>query len=209
MAITSYTELQTAVANWLGRSDLTSRIPEFIALAEPKIRRELRDRTERAEIATVAAQEYITLASDVKEVRSLVLNDGTFIYPLRQMLPAALARVSRVGTGRPVAFTVLDGKAYFDVTPDDTYDLVITYLEAISPLTVAPTNTVITNSPDIYLYGAMIEAEPYLEHDERVPFWKQAFREALDAENIYRERQEVGAQPEQELPVVFGEDDGL
>ena len=42
MAIGTYAELQTAVANWLDRDDLTDRIPEFIALAEAKMNRNLR-----------------------------------------------------------------------------------------------------------------------------------------------------------------------
>jgi hypothetical protein len=44
MAISTYAELQTAAANWLGRADLTSRIPEFVALAEAKFNRTLRIR---------------------------------------------------------------------------------------------------------------------------------------------------------------------
>ena len=42
MAINTYATLQTAVANWLDRSDLTDRIPEFIALAEARMHRTLR-----------------------------------------------------------------------------------------------------------------------------------------------------------------------
>jgi hypothetical protein len=34
MSITTYSELQTAVANWLKRSDLTATIPDFIRLAK-------------------------------------------------------------------------------------------------------------------------------------------------------------------------------
>ena len=44
MAISNYTELKTAVANWLDRDDLTDRIPEFIALAESRFNRLLRIR---------------------------------------------------------------------------------------------------------------------------------------------------------------------
>lgn len=47
MAITSYSELSTAVANWLERDDLTSRIPEFISLAEARHRREIRLRQQQ------------------------------------------------------------------------------------------------------------------------------------------------------------------
>ena len=42
MAINTYSTLQTAVANWLDRNDLTDRIPEFISLAEATFNRTLR-----------------------------------------------------------------------------------------------------------------------------------------------------------------------
>ena len=34
MAITTYSELKTSIANWLNRDDLTTQIPDFISLAE-------------------------------------------------------------------------------------------------------------------------------------------------------------------------------
>src|SRR3990167_5779365 len=36
MALTSYSELKIAVENWLGREELTNRIPEFVALCEDR-----------------------------------------------------------------------------------------------------------------------------------------------------------------------------
>ena len=44
MAISNYAELQTATANWLDRTDLTDRIPEFIDLAESTFNRTIRNR---------------------------------------------------------------------------------------------------------------------------------------------------------------------
>ena len=41
MAITTYSELQSAVADWLNRDDLTSVIPNFIELAEADLTRNL------------------------------------------------------------------------------------------------------------------------------------------------------------------------
>src|SRR5574343_38100 len=49
MAITTNSELNTAVANWLSRSDLTSRIPEFIALFEAKFNRDMRVPSQESE----------------------------------------------------------------------------------------------------------------------------------------------------------------
>jgi hypothetical protein len=41
------------------------------------------------------------------------------------------------------------------------------------------TNWMITNAPDIYLYGSMLEAEPFIMNDERVPLWAQALQRGI------------------------------
>jgi hypothetical protein len=53
VSLTNYGELKTAVANWLKRGDLTSRIPEFIALAEDRINKKLRVRAMEASATLV------------------------------------------------------------------------------------------------------------------------------------------------------------
>ena len=42
MAISNYSELQAAVANWINRDDLTTVIPDFIRLAESRIATDLK-----------------------------------------------------------------------------------------------------------------------------------------------------------------------
>ena len=44
MSLSTYSDLQTSIANYLARSDLTSQIPDFITFAENRLRRELRIR---------------------------------------------------------------------------------------------------------------------------------------------------------------------
>ena len=41
------------------------------------------------------------------------------------------------------------------------------------------TSTMLTNNPDIYLYGVLLEAEPFLMNDQRVQLWATAFRQAI------------------------------
>ena len=50
MAITTYSELQTAIDNWLARTDLAGRSPEFIALAEARMNRELETRSQEKRV---------------------------------------------------------------------------------------------------------------------------------------------------------------
>ena len=203
MAITTYAELQTAVGNWLNRSDLTSRIPEFIALAEPDMRRQLRDKKTVGALTLTAAVASKALGATVKSLESLRYNSTSRNYPLRQMTPAGLASIRRAGSGAPEAYAVIDGTAYFDVAPDAAYVMEMTFIEKITALSLGVTST-FTNSPDIYLYGTLVQAAPYLEHDERVPLWKGLYEEAVAKENAYREATEFGAAPEMQLPTVFG-----
>lgn len=206
MAITTYTELQTAVGNWLARGDLSSRIPEFISLTEPRIRRLLRDVTTVAASTTAAGVDTITLPASVKELLSLRYNTGVFEGPLTKMSAQALSGVRRTGSGRPLAYAVVGATVLWDITPDSNYVLEMTYVQAVTALSGGnPTNSTLTNSPDIYLFGALCEAEPFLEHDERVQIWEQKFAAAIQDENNARERQDLGAAPSPGLPVVFGE----
>ena len=68
MAFTTYTELKASVADYLARTDLTAQIPDFITLAEKRLKRDLRIRqmlkvvtaTMTAADATVALSGNIT-----------------------------------------------------------------------------------------------------------------------------------------------------
>ena len=70
MAIATYTDLQTSIANFLARSDLTAQIPDFIALAEASMSRELETRSQEKRVTanTVSGNEYLALPTDLREV---------------------------------------------------------------------------------------------------------------------------------------------
>jgi hypothetical protein len=43
------------------------------------------------------------------------------------------------------------------------------------------TNFFTANCPEVLLYGALLQAEPYIIGDKRIPVWATMFREAFDA----------------------------
>ena len=92
MAITTYSELKTAVANFLARSDLTTQIPDFITLAEARMSRELETRTQekRAQASTAASDEYISLPTDLRKVRPLKLSMAKLFQLYLTALPQTL-----------------------------------------------------------------------------------------------------------------------
>ena len=193
MAITTYAELQTATANWLDRSDLTDRIPEFIELAEANFNRVIRqpDMITKNDSFSIAGR-YTTLPTDTLEIVRIVL-DLTPVVVLEYVTPEEISerRTYLTGTGKPIYFTTIGGSAnQLEVlrSPDDTYTASIIYYTRI-PALADGTNWLLTNHPDIYLFGALVEAEPYLKNDERMPMWTSRLDKALNDLRLQGQRE--------------------
>ena len=195
MAITTYAELQTATANWLDRTDLTARIPEFIELSEANFNRVIRqpDMVTKDDSFSIASR-YNTLPSDTLEIVRIVL-DLTPVVVLEYLTPEEISerRVSMSATGKPYYFTVIGGSTnQLEVvpSPDSTYTSSIVYYTRIAALSDSATsNWLLAAHPDIYLFGTLVEAEPYLKNDERMPMWTSRLDKALMALRLQGERE--------------------
>ena len=97
------------------------------------------------------------------------------------------------GGGKPYYFTLVGGSStQLEVlrSPDQTYTSSIVYYTRIPALTdSATTNWLLTANPDIYLFGALVEAEPYLKNDERMPMWTNRLDKALTTLRLQGERE--------------------
>ena len=195
MAITTYAELQTATANWLDRTDLTARIPEFIELSEANFNRVIRqpDMVTKNDSFSLTSR-YNTLPSDTLEIVRIVL-DLTPVIVLEYLTPEEISerRVSMSATGKPYYFTVIGGSSnQLEVvpSPDSTYTSSIVYYTRIAALSDSATsNWLLAAHPDIYLFGTLVEAEPYLKNDERMPMWTSRLDKALMALRLQGERE--------------------
>lgn len=205
----SYDNLQTAVKKWLGgRTDLDDQIPDFIALAEARIRRRVRRRSIRATITISSAE--TTLPADCAELRSLRLSSSipSLDRPMDvgsiEQLSAVRARHNAV-PGRPIRAAVLGDKLLVAPAPDQPYTAEIVYFEKLLPLSATvQSNSVLADAPDLYLYGALCEAAPYLEHDERIPVWDSRVEKTMAELDAAREREEFNASlTPVRLPVRF------
>jgi len=170
MAITTYTELKTAVDNFLARTDLQNRAPEFIALAEARMNREIETRSQEKRITAslVAGDEYVSLPNDVRRIRHVRLNTSP-ITNLSFMTPLAIDRAhSATGQAKPQNYSVIGTEIYFRPIPDDAYTAEIAYVASIDALSDSvATNNILTRHPDIYLHGALAEAFGFLMDPQR------------------------------------------
>lgn len=182
MAISTYSELKSAVADWLERGDLTARIPDFITLAETKINRKLRLRLMMARATLTVDAEYETLPADFREADSLIVSDAGVTFNCEPMPWEVLARrsVGNVTAARPEFYALIGTQMRFYPRPDKSYSAELTYYQKVPALSdAAPTNWLLTSCPDVYLYGALAETGPYLRDTEALAIYKSSFNEAL------------------------------
>lgn len=194
MAITTYSELQTAAANWLSRADLTSRIPEFIALAEAKFNRDLRNRN-MEQRAYATATEYMALPTDYLELRSIALQ-GTPRVPLKPLASERADMKYSASTSEPLYYEIIANQFRLIPAPDTTYTVEIDYFKSISALSASnTTNWLLTAYPDLYLYGTLLESAAYIQDDPRIPLWMDAFGKVFASANNMDKKQRWSGNP--------------
>jgi len=179
LSITTFSELKTAVQNWLHRSDtnLTNRIPEFIALCEAKFNRTLRLTTMETRVSATLDERYEDLPSDFLEMRTIEIT-GDSGGQLEYMTPGDLRNRYRAsGTGVPKYFTIIGTTIEFAPAPAGSYTMEMVYYKAIPALSDSnTTNWMLTNNPDAYLYGSLLEAAPFMKKPEEVPLWATMYK---------------------------------
>lgn len=184
MGISTYGDLKAAVANWLNRKDLTTRIPDFIALAELQIFRELRIPEMEATAALVVASDYsITLPTRFVETINLretgkhtlgVIERGTMLDYI----------ALRPETRDPVHYA-RDGSTLLIWPFNVGKTMQLKYYQTFAGQLINEddTHSVLTAAADVYLFGALAKAQPYLSRTEleQLPIWVTEYRSNIDA----------------------------
>jgi len=182
MSISTYSELKTAVANFLARTDLASQIPDFIQLAEARMSRELETRSQekRATATLTANDEYVALPTDLREVREVKLNTSPNTV-LEYRSPTALDSQFTGAGGKPQAYSIVGNEIKFRPIPDSAYTAEIVYIGSLQALSDSnATNTILSRHPDAYLSGALAEAYVYLMDDARAQLYDGKFGRAIE-----------------------------
>jgi hypothetical protein len=210
MSLTTYGGLKASVADWLLRTDLTTQIVDFVYLAESELARRVRRSSVRTTISIVDRD--TTLPSDAAELRSIYLQSGEAYkdLPLQVVSPEVLAemRARRGGVAyRPMWASLLGHHLLVAPDPNKSYTAEVIYFQKLSFLTGGgdtATNVLLTEAPDAYLYGTLLQAAPFLEHDQRMATWQTKFDNAIEQLNNVRDREEYNASIRPiRLPIVF------
>lgn len=201
--LTSYDDLVAAITGWLHRSDLRPQVPTFIALAEARINR----------IAQIRAMEIET---------PLVIQAGTRTAPLpvgyssplaawlegecRRQLTALVPETMyvRSGAGEP-AYWCIDGANLAVDCPADVDRTVTLRYRGVFRLGVdTPTNVILVNYPDLYLYGSLLESGPFIRDVDSMNLWREMYARAVAEVNRNESRARAVAPLRTEIAAVLG-----
>lgn len=203
MAISTYTELLAAGANWLARDDLTSRIPEFVVLCEAKLNRTLFVRQMETRSTTTCdttdnEPEFVSLPSDFQTMRRVRLSGVTgkprLAFMTQTQIDDYRYSIDNV-SDQPVYFSIMGDEMELAPTPNEDFELEMVYRKNIPALASNSTNWLLTAAPDVYLYGMLLESAPYIKEDERINVWALGFSTAISQLNTLSDRQSFDSGP--------------
>ena len=184
MAITTYAELQTSIANWLNRDDLTAVIPDFISLTEAGINRDLRHYKMINRVDAALDSRYVQMPADwIETVRFGITSGTTYRIELISRDDMLEYRQNNNDTsGIPRFYANIGDTIEVFPTPNAEYQMQLQYYAKTPELSASnASNWLLASAPDIYLYGALIQSAPYLNDDARIQTWAALYQSVLDS----------------------------
>ncbi|MGZ8337919.1 MAG: phage adaptor protein [Allosphingosinicella sp.] len=201
---TTWAELKASLANWLDRDDLSEvEIPEAIALAERRFQRTLFSPEREVTADLIVDAEAVMLPADLWGVRAIFLatDPKTVLEPMT--LAELRNRYAANATGRPRNYAISGEQILFGPAPDASYTAKLTYFQTIPAVDAGqPSNWLLTDHPDVYLFGALHELHLLLADDARAAIYESKFRQAADEVNGAAVRRTRGGAPIRLRPPV-------
>lgn len=191
MALDSYTNLKSAIADWLDNNSLTDQIDDFIDLAEERHNDEIRIRELLTNTAITLSEDASTVALpsdflDFKRLRIQIpsVTAGPKFYPdVRELTIEQMTEHITLTAGRPCYFNIIDN-IQFDAPADQDYSGEFIYYAQPTALSDSnSSNEILAKAPSLYLFGALVESAPHIHDDERIAMWEAKYVSVRDRVN--------------------------
>lgn len=180
---TTYAELKTEIASFVNKTNLTSIIPTFIALAEGQINRKLRHTSmEALATGTISSNPLdLTGLTRYRKLKAIKITVGGGNQILNYLSPDLyFARYSDTASGVPEYYTIIGSDLYVLPAPDQSYSYSLVYYQAVVSLSdTDTTNWILTRYPDLYLMASMYQAAIYLKKIDEAGGFKALMETAL------------------------------
>lgn len=203
MPLNNFANLKASIKSRSKRNDISEAdLADYINQAEsafynnPVALLRLRAMEARATTTADTTSRFLELPDLFLQMRRLKLNepftggrDTDLEYRTPEQMPL------RNLTAIPLFFSVTT-QLEFDSIPDQAYTVEMQYIKKLSPLSDAnPTNVILTDHPDIYIYGALSALFVDAMEGDVSDFFKNKFYEAIQGANSTDEAGRYGPAP--------------
>ena len=187
--LSTYTDLLNRVSEWSQREDLLALVPNFIELAEKTIFRELPLRSIETSATGTTTSDTIAQPADCLSIERLEIVANGYKYTLSYTSPNGIEALTGT-TSKPSRYTVENGNIRLISPPSSAYSYTLYYIPQVLPLsTTVLTNSIFALSPDVYLFGALMELSRYIMDGEMEAKYGARFSQTLDSMKRKDERQ--------------------
>lgn len=203
MAITTYAELKTACARWLGNSDeatprsmgMDSLIDDLVTIGEARIFRETKTKDTEASIDTAISSGVISVPSDYLSLKYAYI-DGTPVQTLERRSAQWLYSQypTRSASSKPKFIARETTSFIFGPYPDSAYTVKGVYYKKLGALS-STAHALFTNNPDLYLFACLAESTILIGRDDRIPVWEAKYQKILSDVNGYARAEDASGSP--------------
>lgn len=181
MAITTYAELKTALADWSNRSDLTSYLGDFIAVAEARLNDALvlKDMESEESLTLTTSQNYVALPTGYVSPIAFWLIVDSVRVPLGFVLPEQLPY--HTDASQPQYWAIDGVNIRFDVPASEDYSAKFRMVKKSNLSDSNTTNYLLTRRPDIYLSAGMVELARFTRDVELFNTWEPRLLKGIEA----------------------------
>jgi hypothetical protein len=196
MAIATYSDLKTAISDWMARSDVSGSAADFITLAEARLNRLLEPVGTTATLTGVIGSKTLDISSlSIIEPQNLYYTQGITEFYLT---PRALGTFSTTTIEGPPTMWAIEGDTITMERPlIEAYSFRFVYLGRFALSDAAPTNDFLTENPDLYLAASIVWGSTYVK-DGAVTLWKSMldeFTAEVAHQNSRKKRSQLTVDP--------------
>ncbi|MBN8994440.1 MAG: hypothetical protein J0H94_04385 [Rhizobiales bacterium] len=184
MALDKISGLKSSIASWLARtgdSNITGAIPDFITLAEARLNRVLRLRTQKQDAPLIGTpgSRYLDLPTDFREAIALYLTTFGDQWRLSPRMAGTLDLSDEAGT--PVIWMVNGSRIELDIPCDRAHTFLFRYRSkfALNQDDPNATNWLLSEHPDAYLAASLVEAYSFMKAMDKASTWEGRLQQTL------------------------------
>lgn len=184
----TYATLKSDVADYLHRSDLSTSMSKFVALAESAMFREFQVKDLATSVTGTTTGEYAALPADFGSVQRVTVVSGSVEYSLDYKSQ----NYTPTGQSRPTQYSLESNQLrIWGASTGQAYKLYyVPVMIALSDTNT--TNWLLTNAPDLYLYATALEAAKYIKDAQEVSLLTPMVSQLIDS---IRRQSESKGQP--------------